>query len=135
MFKKTIKFEDYNGIERTETHYFNLTKSELVKWEASVNGGLSEHLKRTVAELNGGEIIAFVDDLIAKSYGVKTIDGKGFDKNPKNLEAFKQSPAYDEMFMELVTKSETLAEFVNGIIPADLAKQISEQNLAELAAN
>lgn len=127
MFKKIIKFEDYNGVERTETHYFNLTKSELVKMELSINGGFSKKLETIMAELNGAEIIKTVEDLIRKSYGVKTPDGKGFDKNIKHFEAFEQSPAYDVMFMEFVTDAAKLAEFVNGIIPADLSKQVAEQ--------
>ena len=129
MYKKTITFEDYEGITRTENHYFNLTKTELVKMQASVTGGFDKKIERIMTELNGAEIIETVDDLIKRSYGVKTLDGKGFDKSPKHYEAFIQSPAYDVMFMEFVTDANKLAEFVNGIIPADLAKQIAEQNV------
>ena len=31
MLKKTIKYTDYNGVERTEDFYFNLSKAEIME--------------------------------------------------------------------------------------------------------
>ena len=127
MFKKTITYVDYNDNTRTEDFYFNLTKSDIMKMEMSVKGGLAEMIKRIVAAEDAPAIIAVFEDLIEKSYGVKTLDGKGFDKNPKHFEAFKQTPAYDELFMQLATDADAAAEFVNQIIPVDMRKQLAEQ--------
>lgn len=128
MLKKTIKYTDYNGTERTEDHYFNLTKSEIMKMEMSTTGGMAEMINRIVAAEDAPAIIAVFEDLIAKSYGVKTVDGKGFDKNPKHFEAFKQTLAYDELFMELATDDKAAAAFVNGIIPAEMRNQLPSGN-------
>mgnify|MGYP001145356686 CR=1 FL=1 len=42
MLKETIKFTDFNGVERTEDHYFHLSKAEAMEMEMSTSGGLSE---------------------------------------------------------------------------------------------
>lgn len=126
MIKKTITYVDYNGNERTEDHYFNLSKSEIMKMEMSVAGGLAEMIQRVVAAQDQTAIMKIFEDLIHKSYGVKTPDGKGFRKSPADLDAFVATPAYDELFMELATNAEAAANFVNGIIPADMAKQLKD---------
>ena len=126
MIKKTITYVDYNGNERTEDHYFNLSKSEIMKMEMSVAGGLAEMIQRVVAAQDQTAIMQIFEDLIHKSYGVKTPDGKGFRKTAADLEAFIATPAYDELFMELATNAEAAAAFVNGIVPADMAKQIKD---------
>ena len=48
MLKKTIKYEDYNGTEREEDFYFNLTKAELMEMEMSTTGGLAEMIQNIV---------------------------------------------------------------------------------------
>ena len=122
MIKKTITFTDYNGEQKTRDYYFNLNKAELMRMEMSVNGGFTEKINRVVASQNAPEIIAIFEDLIQKSYGVKTAEG-GFIKRKEDLEAFMATEAYSELFMELATDADKAAEFVNGIVPADIAKQ------------
>lgn len=124
MLKKTITYTDYNGMERTEDFYFNLTKVELVKMEASVTGGLGEKLKRISAAKDGAAIMEVFEDLIKRSYGIKTADG-GFVKRQEYFDAFVSTEAYSNLFMELVTNDTEAANFVNGIIPADMRKQMS----------
>ena len=46
MLKKTITYTDFNGKQRTETFYFNLTKAEVAEMEATVDGGFSTMLER-----------------------------------------------------------------------------------------
>ena len=49
MLKKTIKYVDYNGKERNEDFYFNLSKAELTELQLSTEGDLSEMLKNIIA--------------------------------------------------------------------------------------
>ena len=125
MIKKTITYTDFNGGERTEDFYFHLTKAEITKMEMSVNGGMAERIQRIVSAQDQPAIIEVFEDLIKKSYGVKTPDGRGFVKRKEDLEAFMATEAYSQLFMELATDSDAASTFVNGIIPADLSKQIS----------
>lgn len=125
MIKKTITYTDFNGVERKEDHFFNLTKAEIMKMEMSTSGGLAERIQRIVAAQDQPAIIEVFEDLIRRAYGVKTPDGRGFDKNPKHFEEFAATEAYSQLFMELATNTEAASEFINGIVPADMAKQIA----------
>ena len=117
MLKKTITYTDFNGMERSEDFYFNLTKAEVMEMEMSTVGGLSEMIQRIIAAQDTPSIIKVFKDLVLKSYGEKSADGKRFIKTPEIAEAFSQTEAYSGLFMELATDADAAAAFVNGIIP------------------
>ena len=125
MLKKSIKYTDYNGVERTEDFYFNLSKAELMEMEMSTAGGLAETITKIVAAQDQPAIIKLFKELILKAYGEKSADGKRFVKSDEIAAAFSQTEAYSELFMELSTDSDKAAEFVNKIVPADLAKGVN----------
>lgn len=126
MIKETITFTDYNGNERTRDFYFNLNKAEIVKMEMSIAGGLAERIQHIVAAQDQPALIQIFEDLIQRSYGVKTPDG-GFVKRKEDLDEFVSTEAYSELFMKLATDDVAAARFVNGVIPASLAKQLEAQ--------
>lgn len=133
MLKKTIEFTDFNGVERKEDYYFNLTKAELIKMELGVKGGLAEKIQRITNEQDAPAIMEFFEELILKSYGKKSEDGKSFIKTDAIREEFKNSAAYDVLFMEMVTDETKGSEFITGIIPAELAVELAKSN-ANVAA-
>lgn len=126
MIKKTITYNDYNGVERTEDFYFNLNKAEIMEMEMSTSGGLAEKIQAVVAAQDMPAIIKIFKDLVLSSYGVKSLDGKHFEKSEELSRKFSQTEAYPIIFMELATDADAAAKFVNGIIPADTAKQLAE---------
>lgn len=128
MIKETINYTDYNGVTRTEDFYFNLTKAEVMELEMSTKGGLAEMIQRIVAAQDQPAIIKIFKDLIIKAYGVKSPDGKRFIKNQEVVDEFVQTEAFSELFMKLATDADAAAKFVNGIVPADLAKQAALTN-------
>lgn len=123
MLKKTITYVDYNGNERTEDHYFNLSKAEVMEMEMSTTGGLAEMIQRIVAAQDAPAIIKVFKELILKAYGVKSPDGKRFEKSEKIATEFSQTEAYSQLFMELATNADAAAAFINGVVPADAAKK------------
>lgn len=120
MLKKTITYTDYNGTERTEDFYFNLTKAEITEMELSVNGGLAQMLNGIIAAQDTPALIKIFKDLIIRAYGIKSPDGKRFIKTDDIRAEFTQTEAYSQLFMELATNSEEASKFVNGIVPAEL---------------
>ena len=120
MIKKTIEYVDYNGENRKEEFYFNLSKAEVMEMEMSKNGGLSEYIQRIVKSSDNAAIIALFKEIICKAYGEKSLDGKRFIKNKELTDAFVQTEAYSELFMELATNADEAAAFVNGIIPKNM---------------
>lgn len=117
MFKETITYTDYNGTERTEDFYFNLTKAELTTMEFSTAGGFSEMVKRAAATVDMPTLIKIFEDMIRKAYGIKSPDGRQFQKSKEILDAFVQCPAYEELYMKLATDADYAAKFVNKLIP------------------
>ena len=128
MITIPITYTDYNGNERTENFSFNLNKAEIMRMEMSVKGGFAEMIQRVVDAQDQPAIIEIFEDLIRKSYGVKTPDGRGFVKNKQDLDAFVATEAYSELFMKLATDADEAAKFINGVIPANLAKELAEKN-------
>lgn len=127
MLKKTITFTDYNGTERTEDFYFNLSKAEIMEMELSTAGGLAEMINGVVAAQDAPSIIKIFKELLLKSYGIKSPDGKRFIKTEENAIAFSQTEAYSILFMELATDADAAAAFVNGIVPPEAQQKLEQK--------
>lgn len=134
MYTKTIEYTDFNGTKREEDFYFHLSNAELMEMEMSTVGGLAEMIQNVVKANDAPAIIKIFKDLILKSYGEKSADGKRFmkvDDNGTPLSvAFSQTEAYSKLFMELATDDDAAAEFVNHIIPEDAAKEFEKSGYA-----
>lgn len=130
MLKKTIKFTDYNGVERTEDFFFNLTKAEIMKLEMGTTGGLAEAINEVIAKQDVPRILEIFEEIIAKAYGEKSADGRRFEKSAELSTAFMETEAYSELFMELVTDAEAANKFMEGIIPADAVAAAKAQQKA-----
>lgn len=128
MLKKTIKYKDFNGGEREEDFYFNLMQSEIAELELSTVGGFTESIQKIIQTQDGPEIIKQFKKIILKSYGEKSADGKRFIKSDELSEAFSQTNAYSELFMELATDDEAASAFINGIVPDELKQD--ENNIS-----
>lgn len=129
MYKKTINYVDYDGNSKKKECWFNLNKAELLKLQMSVKGGYQGYVQRIIDAEDQPTLIELFEDLIKRSYGIKTPEG-GFAKPREAYEEFITTEAYSELFMELATDAEAASEFVNGIIPANLAQQLAESNVA-----
>ena len=117
MIKKVISYEDFDGNKRTEEFWFHLTKTEVAELEVSVDGGITKMIERLIQLKDTKRIIEIMKDVIQKSYGVKSPDGRRFIKNKEVLEEFTQTEAYSILFMELATDAEKAVEFFAGVIP------------------
>lgn len=127
MLKKTITYTDYNGTERTEDFYFNLSKAEVTEMEMGIEGGMTEMINRIVKAQDAPAIIAIFKKLVLQAYGEKSPDGKRFIKSEELSTAFSQTEAYSILFMELSTNADEAAKFVNGILPAVDKKEVKKE--------
>ena len=117
MLKKTITYTDYDGNERKEDFYFNLTKAEVAEMEMSTDGGLVKNIEKIVAAVDAKRIIELFKGMILQAYGEKSPDGKRFIKSQELRDAFSQTEAYSQLFMELATDANAATAFMNGIVP------------------
>ena len=117
MFKHTIKYTDYNGMERNETFYFNFSKAELMEKELSTTAGIEQKLRMMIATGDNEQIVKTFKDLILDSYGIKSEDGKRFIKTKELRDQFEQSEAYSEFFMSMIANEDDIqTKFINGVI-------------------
>ena len=126
MIKKTITYTDYDGMERTEDFWFNLSKTELTKLDAELPGGVLGVLRKIIDKKDRKALVDFIETLILRSYGEKTLDGKRFVKTPEMAEEFMQTPAYDELFMSVLSDTDSQTSFINGVIPQSMVKEIEQ---------
>lgn len=127
MLKKTIAYTDYNGVERTEDFHFNLTPAELTEMEYASDTPMSAIIDKISKSKNVPETIKIFKDLILRAYGEKSPDGRRFVKSKEISEAFAQTEAYNELFMECATDAEAGAAFLNGIMPTEAMAKIAEK--------
>lgn len=126
MISKTVKYTDFNGVERNETHWFHLSEAELMELEMSTTGGLAEMIQNIVAAQDAPAIIKIFKDLVLKAYGKRSPDGVRFMKKDNGrvlADEFAETEAYSIIFMELATDADAAAKFVNGIMPAKVAEK------------
>ena len=124
MIKKTVTYTDYNGIERTESFYFHFSEAELMEMELTTEGGFSERVKKMIDAKDQSSLYNLIKNFVLDAYGVKSDDGKRFMKSDKIRTAFVECPAFSKIFMELALNDELASEFVNGVVPVDMIKQI-----------
>lgn len=117
MYKKTINYVDYNGNQRTEDFFFNLNQTELKEMELTTVGGFGAKVERIIAALDMPEIYATFKDIVFRSYGEQTADGKRFIKSPELSLAFSQTEAYNVLMEEITSDAKAASEFINNVIP------------------
>lgn len=140
MIKKTVSYPDFDGNTRTEDLYFNLTKFEATEFALDLPDEITEEVKKDhidpnnteavaniLSKLGGKGIIEFIKKLVLKSYGIKSEDGRRFEKSEKLSEEFSQTMAFDTLMMELLTDDEEASRFINGVIPAELAANVGNK--------
>lgn len=134
MVKKTITYIDYDGTERTEDFYFNLSEAEVTEMQLSVEGGMRGYIEKIVAAKSQLELVKLFKEILLHSYGKKSLDGRLFVKNEANTAEFVANPAYSKIYMELVTDTDAATRFVNALIPANTQNQNPAMAMAATAA-
>ena len=126
MLKKTISYFDYDGNERTEDYWFNLSKAECMEMELSINGGMENLINKIISEKDNEKIVKIFKEIILKSYGEKSPDGKYFRKSEKLSSDFASTEAYSNLFMELATDADAAAKFITAVLPAAESIAVTE---------
>ncbi len=117
MLKKTMTYTDYDGNERKEDFYFNLTKAECMEMELSTSGGMQQYIEKIIAEKDTAKLVEIFKAIIFKAYGEKSPDGKHFYKSEAISNDFASTEAYSDLFMELATNSDSASKFINAVLP------------------
>lgn len=126
MYKKTVTYEDYNGVQRTEDFYFALSEAELTEMQLGVDGGYAAMIDKIVKAKDTPALIKIFKELLLKSYGIKSDDGRRFIKSEELSREFTQTPAYSDLYMMLATDDKQASAFIKNIMPAKLVAKANE---------
>lgn len=130
MYKMTVSFDDLNGDTITQDVYFNFSKMEALRIQ-SKEGGFAQHIERILVARDMESLISTFEWFVQEAYGERTADGSMFVKYDEEgnrlIDKFKLTPAYDEVLYRLCSSEDESAAFVNGVIPSDMVKQVTEE--------
>lgn len=124
MIKESITYTDFDGNEVTEDFYFHMSQIELNEFMIAFPNGIKEYLKEVLKNSDAQKMLDLAKDLVFRSYGERTANGKGFIKSKEKSEEFTYTPAYDTMVMKLITDEGKMEAFMRGVIPKNLANEL-----------
>lgn len=131
MFKTELTYENFLGVEVTETLRFNLTETELldlVREDPTFNTGFLSYIAQ---EQDYAKMMDVIRKLIVVSYGEVSEDGKYFRKSDEKALDFVQSAAY-EAFRDKLLADDDGQGFINfmmAVFPAKFAAEM-QKNVA-----
>lgn len=127
MYIKKIKFKDFNDNEREQDFYFNLRKDELAKLSAKYGQNFENNVRTMAMNDDKAGLYKLFEDLIKSSYGQKSEDGLHFRKSDQIWDDFYDSPAYEALFVEIMSDTDAAISFFKGIMPKDIAEKVEEE--------
>lgn len=133
MFNKIIEYSDFDGNPVSNEFQFNMDKAEITEFGFSHGGDVQTYFKQVMKTEDTGALIGLFKDLLTRSVGRRSEDGRRFVKNQDIIDDFMQTGAYSAFFMDLVTHPETVSPFIVGIAPSDMREGLTEQ-LAKVEA-
>ena len=133
MIKKNIKFVDFDGNEKEKTFYFNLTQAEMSRMAIEEGWYLGDRIVEIAKSKDIPQIVTILEDVVLRAYGERTPDGGFIKKKPdgtKLADIFVTSPAYNELYVELLQNPERFTEFINSLVPPEMNRQVEEMKKA-----
>lgn len=128
MLKHTIEYKDFNGADRREDLYFNLTEFDLVEMQAESVAGIDVDFKNAVDNKDVKAMLDFIKKLVHRSFGIKSADGKYHEKSPEIIRQFENSALYSDLIMDLFTDGgKKGAKFISELMPASLIDRATAQ--------
>jgi len=127
MFERTFTYEGFDGKTYSDTWGFYLSKADLLEIQLGTFVGLDALMKRLIETQNGKEIMAIIKEIILKSVGRPSSDGKRFIRNDEIREEFLQTDAYSQLFEELVLDGNKSLEFIASAVPKELGDKMREE--------
>lgn len=132
MFSDTITYTDFDGNERTETLYFNISSSEAMQLEIKYPGGYANKLQRDIDRGDNPAVMQDMIDFVQLSYGIKSDDGRRFVKSVDIYEEFKSTNAYEEFLKKFLADPDYALKFIVAAFPTDGVEMSEEQIISKV---
>lgn len=121
MRKREFTYEGFDGKQHTDTWYFYLSKADLMGYI-----GLQDAIQKMVDAKDGKEIMDSLKEVILRSVGKPSADGRRFIRDEETANEFSQTPAFDELFVEIATDPDKALDFISSIVPKELSQKMME---------
>lgn len=135
MFSDTITYKDFDGNERTETLYFNISPSEAMELEIKYPGGYANKLQRDIDRGDNAAIMQDMIDFVKLSYGIKSDDGRKFVKSVDIYEDFVSTNAYEEFLQKFLADPDYALKFIVAAFPKNGVDMSEEELMAKVKKN
>ena len=130
MFTTEIEYTDLFGEKQKEKFYFSLSEVDLFDMQLSVNGGLTEYAEKIINENDSQKLWKLFEKLVLNSYGEKSVDGKSFNKFDEDgrrlSNKFRQTIAYNELMVKIVSDADFAADFFNHLAPKRIMEKMNQ---------
>ncbi len=134
MLTETIQYEDYNGASRKEQFHFNLSELDITEIQLNYPEGVETHLQNAIDNKDVKGILEFIKMLVGYSFGIKSDDGRHFERSDEITKRFRNSAAYHSWLLTLFENDGAKGvSFIRGVMPAELIKRAEERRREEEA--
>lgn len=134
MYKETIKYLDFNGVEREEDFYFHLTEAETIKYIVSEKGELADVIDKMIKAESVDQMLNLFERFVRMAYGERSTDGRYFTKTTEATERFISSEAYSNLFKKFLQDADYAAKFINGTVTS-IKKNPDHKAVASIIAD
>lgn len=133
MLKKEITYKDLDDNDVTETFWFHLSRAEMAEMalaKEGKEGGFDVWVRTLINAKDGEVLVETFKKILLSTVGVRSEDNKRFIKNDEIRNNFLYSDAYSQLFMELMTDTDKVSAFINGVVPKDMREE-TQKNIQE----
>lgn len=134
MLEKKISYEDFNGNKVTETFYFHMSKDDVAEFKYRKDGSdIVDVISRIMSTENVRGVLDILKELARAGVGRKgEIQGRSvFIKDQEAKDLLFYTDAYSELMMELIENPTAASDFIAGMLPKDMAKNMREATKGE----
>lgn len=132
MFMKTVSYEDlFSDREIKHTVYFHLTKTRAMR-----NLDIKDDLESFQSRIAGEErelttrekqdAFALIERLVKVSYGIRDESGE-WRQSDDIYNDFVDTPLYDAVIFSIFESTQSMSEFMTGIMPRDVREQMAKE--------
>lgn len=127
MFKHTVTYNDFNGVQHVEDLYFHIMVPEFadLQFNPNFDGDMAEYIKEAMRSDEAQKVYTFFKLMIVNSYGRRVENGAEFYKKSEWTERFLNSLAYEEFFIWLIVDPNNGADFFNALVPPRMVEMIA----------
>lgn len=124
MIKKTVKYTNFDGVEKTRDVYFHLGKADMARIHA--NTAFLEEMQAAAERKDTKVLLEKIEYMVRLSYGVRSEDGERFVKTKEVQDDFIHSALYEEFIIQLLTEDNGFPRFIKSVFPPKLIAEVQE---------